>query len=304
MAYRTYILDVFTDTPLAGNPLAVVLDADDLDATRMQAVAAEFNLSETVFVLKPERPQHAARVRIFTPRRELPFAGHPTVGTAVLLAWLKAGAAAAGEKLEMVQVLEEAVGPVRCGTHVSGVRGGHAIFDAPRLPETVAATLDRDAVAGALGLVPAEIGFENHQPSAYSAGNPFTFVPVRGLDVIGRARPNLAVWAAAFGQAPHDVYVYCRETVHKDRAFHARMFAPELGLAEDPATGSAVAAFPGVIQQFDQPVAGSHRYQIEQGHEMKRPSLLTLEVDSDAGRPQAVRVAGDAVVVGEGTLTL
>lgn len=303
MAHRTFTLDVFTDTPLAGNPLAVVLEADDLTADRMQAIAAEFNLSETVFVLKPERPQHAARMRIFTPKRELPFAGHPTVGAAVLLARLKAGEGAS-QGLEMVQVLEQEVGPVRCGTYLRSAHSGHAIFDAPRLPENIAVALEKEAVAGALGLVPAEIGFENHHPSVFSAGNPFTFVPVRDLEVVARVRPNLAVWAVAFGQAPRDVYVYCRETVHNGNAFHARMFAPELGLSEDPATGAAAAAFPGVIQLFDQPIAGSHRYLIEQGLEMKRPSLIALEVDFEGGRPHAVRVGGDAVIVSEGTLTV
>ena len=298
LPYPYAILDVFTDTALAGNALAVVLDATGIDDRRMQAIAREFNLSETVFVLPAENPVHSARVRIFTPSRELPFAGHPTVGTAVLLATRKAAAG------EMVLVLEETVGPVRCGVFVKNERAAHAIFDVPRLPAAVPADFGTDAVAAALGLLPTEIGFENHKPSGWSAGVPFAFVPVRGLDAMARAQPNAASWATAFGSEATAAWLYCRETEDHDRDFHARMFAPGFGFAEDPATGSAAAAFAGVVRQFDGPPAGSHRYVIEQGFEMGRPSLITLEVDVENSEIAAVRIGGDAVVIAEGVLTL
>ncbi len=302
MPHNYAILDVFSDTALAGNPLAVVLDAGGLDEAAMQAVAREFNLSETVFVLPPENPVHSARIRIFTPAHELPFAGHPTVGTAVLLATRKASGAAAGN--EMVLMLEETVGAVRCGVYVKGERAGHAIFDAPRLPSAVPAEFDAEAIAVALGLLPAEIGFENHRPTAWSAGLPYVFVPVRDLDAIGRARPNAPAWASGFGSDAAAVWLYCRETEAGERDFHARMFAPALGFGEDPATGSAAAAFAGVVRRFDGPPAGSHRYAIEQGFEMKRPSLITLEIDIEQGEIVAVRIGGDVVVVAEGTLAV
>ena len=181
------LLDVFTERPLAGNPLAVVFDADALDEARMQAIAREFNLSETVFVLPAENPMHSAHLRIFTPLRELPFAGHPTVGTAVALA--RRIADGNPERHEQMLVLEEGVGPIRCGVFIKGERGGHAIFNVAQVPEVLPVNSDRDEVAAALGLVPGEIGFENHQPSAFAAGLPYTFVPVRDLETIARVQP-------------------------------------------------------------------------------------------------------------------
>ncbi len=296
------ILDVFTETALAGNQLAVVLDATGLDDAAMQAIAREFNLSETVFVLPAEKPVASARLRIFTPAAEVPFAGHPTVGTAVLLAIRKAAEGAPGK--EMVVVVEEPVGAIRCGVFIQGERSGHAIFDAPVLPMPVPAEFDRDAVAAALGLLPAEVGFENHKPSAWSAGLPMIFVPVSGLEAIGNAKPNLAAWAGAFGSAMAAAWLYCRDTEHSDHDFHARMFAPGFGVAEDPATGSAAAAFAGVVHQFDEPPSGSYRYVIEQGFEISRPSLMTLEIDVAGGAIAAVRVGGNAVVVAEGRLAV
>lgn len=301
MQYRYAILDVFTDVPLSGNPLAVLPEAAGLDAEQMQAIAGEFNLSETVFVLPAENPVRTAAIRIFTPRRELPFAGHPTVGTAVLLGLdrLKSGAGLA----ESVVILEERVGPVRCGVSVSG-RDGHAIFDVPKVPEHLQPAGDPEAIAAALGLLPQEIGFENHEPSVFTAGLPFTFVPVRDLDTIGKAAPTVDKWRAAFSSKAEGAFVYTRSTVGVGRQFHGRMFAPTAGIAEDPATGSAVAAFGGVIKRFDAHPAGSHRFIVEQGFEMGRPSLITLEIDIEGSAIVAERIGGHAVVVAEGTLQL
>ena len=298
MSRRYAILDVFTSRPLAGNPLAVVLDSEGLDEARMQAIAAEFNLSETVFVLPPERPVHSAAIRIFTPARELPFAGHPTVGIAILLGLERAAAGAGND--EMVLVVEERVGPVRCGVSLHGENAGHAIFDLPRLPEAGESPAGDEALAAALTLLPAEIGFENHHPTVYDAGLPYTLVPVRDLDVIARARINPAAWDAGFGS--RSAYLYCRETVEAAHGFHARMFGPAFGIGEDPATGSAVAALAGAIARFDQPPGGSHRYMIEQGFEMGRPSLIGLEIDMDGGAVVEGRLGGEAVVVARGTL--
>ncbi|MBN9020551.1 MAG: PhzF family phenazine biosynthesis protein [Rhizobiales bacterium] len=297
MSRRYAILDVFTSRPLAGNPLAVVLDAEGLDDARMQAIAAEFNLSETVFVLPPERSVHSAAIRIFTRTRELPFAGHPTVGTAILLG-LERAAAGMGNG-EMVMVLEEKIGPVRCGVSLAGEALGHAIFDLPRLPEAGGPAPDREAIAAALGLMPAEIGFENHRPTVYDAGLAFALVPVRDLGVIARAGVNPAAWQSGIGGA---AYLYCRETQESGHHFHARMFSPKLGMEEDPATGSAVAALAGAIAAFDQPPGGSHRYVVEQGFEMGRPSLIGLEIDMDGGAVVEGRISGEAVVFARGTI--
>lgn len=299
MPRRYAVLDVFTDRPLAGNPLAVVLDSDGLDDARMQAIAAEFNLSETVFVQPAANPIHTAALRIFTPSRELPFAGHPTVGTAVLLG-LERAAGGMGNA-EMVSVLEETIGPVRCGVTIRSGSAGHAVFDLPRLPVAAATPAPgKDAIAAALALMPNEIGFENHHPATFDAGVPYVFVPVRDREAIARASVNPAAWAGAFGKVA--AFLYCRETVDSSHHFHGRMFAPAMGIAEDPATGSAIAALAGVIARFDQPPGGSHHYLIEQGYEMGRPSLIGLEIEMDGGAVAEGRIGGEAVLVARGSL--
>jgi trans-2,3-dihydro-3-hydroxyanthranilate isomerase len=198
-------------------------------------------------------------------------------------------------------VLEEQIGVVRIGVRRRGSNPSFAEFDAPKLPEPLTGPAGYDALASALGLLPSEIGFENHKPSRYSAGLPCTFVPVRDVAVIARAQPNLSYWEAAFGRAAA-VFVYCRETVHTNASFHARMFAPGLGVPEDPATGSAAAAFAAVVHRYDQLTSGTHEFLIEQGYEMGRPSQITLEIGVNAGQLKGVRIGGYAVRVSEGTI--
>jgi trans-2,3-dihydro-3-hydroxyanthranilate isomerase len=261
----------------------------------MQAVAREFNLSETVFVLPPDAAANRAKLRIFTPTRELPFAGHPTVGTAVLLA--RIDGRAHGEI-----VLEEGVGPVRCRVESRGEGRGFARFDVPKPPEQVGEGLDSRTVAAALGLEPDEIGFDGAAPARWSAGNPFVFVPLRSLETIGRSRPDLTRWDAAFGR--DGAFLFCRQTAEAGNAFHARMFAPHHGVAEDPATGSAAAAFAGVLMQFEPLGDGEHDFIIEQGYEMGRPSDIALQLVIERGRLASVEIGGAAVLVSEGTLRL
>jgi trans-2,3-dihydro-3-hydroxyanthranilate isomerase len=285
-------LDVFTDRRFAGNPLAVVLDPDGLDTAAMQAIAREFNHPETVFVFPPAERAHRARVRIFTPARELPFAGHPTVGTAVLLG-LRDGAAAGREI-----VLEEGIGAVRCVLEAGAGDAGRVRFALPQLPAEVGAAPDNATIAAALGIAAAEIGFEGFQPSRWSAGNPFTFVPLAGLAVMARCNPDRPDFGAAFGAG--GAYLFCRETVEPGHAFHARMFAPAMGVREDPATGSAAAAFVGVLGPHVGD--GAHTLAIEQGYEMGRPSLIQLAMTMQAGKLVSAAIAGDAVIVTEGTI--
>jgi trans-2,3-dihydro-3-hydroxyanthranilate isomerase len=296
MSRRFVTLDVFTAQRLAGNPLAVVLDADGLDGAAMQAIAREFNLSETVFVLKPESPAHRARLRIFTPATELRFAGHPTIGTAVLLARLDGGTGA------RELVLEEGVGPIRCMVEI-GESGGRARFDLPREPEQTGDIRDAAQVAAALGLTLDDLGEDGFLPGIWTAGNAFTFVPVRGLDAVARSRPDATQWDMAFGpDDPPGVFVFCCDTVDPAHDYHARMFAPRLGVAEDPATGSAAAAFAGLVARFGGLSDGEHEIVIEQGYEMGRPSLLRLFVSLRGGQLVAGAIGGDAVLVSEGIL--
>ncbi|MEJ2433011.1 MAG: PhzF family phenazine biosynthesis protein [Pseudolabrys sp.] len=290
MQRRFFTLDVFTARPFAGNPLAVVLDADGLDPSAMQQIAREFNLSETVFVLPPVKPGHRARLRIFTPARELRFAGHPTVGTAVLLSGREGGTEARG------LVLEEEIGPVTCDV-TPAVGGGHASFVLPALPEEAGTPPDNDVLAGALGLAPGDIGFGGFVPSAWSAGVSFIFVPVKSRDAVRRARP---METAALGD--EGVYVFSSETADPAHNVHARLFAPHLGVAEDPATGAAAAAFVGVAARFGGLADGNHSFTIEQGYEMGRPSLIRLQMTLLHGKPAAASIGGEAVIVVQGTI--
>ncbi|PLX45025.1 MAG: phenazine biosynthesis protein PhzF [Hyphomicrobiales bacterium] len=302
MKRRFVTLDVFTRTKCAGNPLAVVLDAEGLDTDEMQAIAREFNLSETVFLLPPADPGHSAVLRIFTPRAELPFAGHPTVGAAVQLAADKYGAPSQAQ--DAILVLDEAIGPVRVGVRLAPDEPAFAEFDLPKLPEAQGAPPSTDSLCAALGLTHGEIGFENHKPSQWSAGLPFVFVPLRDLQTVRKAEVNLAAWKDSFAGHPAELFVYCRETEHRDNHFHARMFAPTAGILEDPATGSAAAAFAGVIRHFDSLPDGTHVYRVEQGFEMGRPSILNIEISLGNNEMHSARIGGHAVFVSEGHIEI
>jgi trans-2,3-dihydro-3-hydroxyanthranilate isomerase len=295
MRRRFVTLDVFTTRRFAGNPLAVVLDPDGLDTAAMQGVAREFNLSETVFVFPPADKANRAKLRIFTPARELPFAGHPTVGTAVLLGRLDGGGT-------RDFTLEEQVGLVPCRVTSSGADSGHASFDIPRLPSQTEGGADPAAIAEALGLSTADIGFDGLVPQRWSAGNPFTVVPVSTIDAVGRCRPDFARFEAAFGGGVAAPFIVCRQTSEAGHDFHARMFSPGAGISEDPATGSAAAAFAGYLAANIDYAAGEHLVRIEQGYEMGRPSLMELTLKIAGGKLTGAAIAGGAVVVMEGTI--
>ena len=297
MKRRFFTLDVFTDRPLAGNPLAVVLDSEGLDAPRMQAIAREFNLSETTFVLEPRASGADYRVRIFTPARELPFAGHPTIGSAVIIAVVRAPEMLGRGDLQIV--IEEEVGPVRCSVRRKGA-AYFASFGLPALPFTLPGVPENAEVAAALGLTTADIGFDRHRISRYSCGTPYTFVPVAGVKAIARAAPDLARFRQVFGEM--GTFLYTRETTSPENAVHARMFAPRFGIPEDPATGSAAAAFAGVAQEFETPEDGVHTITIEQGFEMGRPSLIHLTMEIAGGKLMSGEIGGSAVVVSQGTV--
>ncbi|MFN8831226.1 MAG: PhzF family phenazine biosynthesis protein [Labrys sp. (in: a-proteobacteria)] len=299
MPRRFYTLDVFADRALAGNPLAVVLDADGLDTAAMQAIAREFNLSETVFVLPPDRPENRARLRIFTPGIEMPFAGHPTVGTSVLLATLDHPAGVA----DVVFGVEEIIGVIPCAVSLSATGAAFGRFSVPKMPSERELTVPAAAIATALGIEASEIGFGSHRPSVFGTGFPFTYVPVASRAVLGRIRLNTAVWAETFGnEGLGAAFVYCREPENPAHAFRARMFSPGDGIPEDPATGSAASALAGPICRFDRPSDGEHVFMIEQGFEMGRPSIIELTVSVRHGAPAHIQIGGHAVIVSQGEL--
>jgi trans-2,3-dihydro-3-hydroxyanthranilate isomerase len=299
MARRFFTLDVFTDTRLSGNPLAVVLEAEGLDTAAMQKIAREFNLSETVFVLPPEDQKHRARLRIFTPGIEMPFAGHPTVGTAVLLASLDHD----GEAGAYLFGVEENIGIVPCAVTLDQGKPGYARFNVPKLPVEGPKPENLDVIAKALGLAVEDLAFENHHPTIFGTGFPFTFVPVRDLRVIGRIATNESLWTEAFGQnGLGAAYVYTRQTLSDTTHFHARMFSPRDGIPEDPATGSAVSAFAGVLSRFEDLAGGDHALSIEQGFEMGRPSIIDLGLTVEGVAVTSITIGGSAVIMSEGTL--
>jgi trans-2,3-dihydro-3-hydroxyanthranilate isomerase len=288
-------LDVFTATRFAGNSLAVVFDADGLESARMQAIAREFNHPETVFLLKPKAAGSTAQARIFTPAMEMPFAGHPTVGTAVVLALRRD----AGHDI----VLDENIGPVRCQVERDSADHGRARFIIPALPKQAGAPTSREAIAAALGLGTDDIGFDDHQPSKWMVGLTFTFVPVRTIDAVRHCRIDDARWDAAFETGgSSQAYVFSAETADEAHDFHARMFAPKAGVREDPATGSAAAAFAGFCSSELSLDDGEHHFVIEQGYEMGRPSLIELGVTMRGGALASATVGGPAIIVTEGTI--
>lgn len=288
MPYDYLVLDVFTDRPFGGNPLAVFPDAKGLDAAAMQIIAGELNLSETIFLTAGAEPDRWS-ARIFTPGMELPYAGHPTIGAALALAKL---GRVSGDSL----ILDEAVGAVAVT-----LSGEAAILTSLRLPEEVEAPLDAAAAAALLGLASDELG--PLAPSAWSAGVAFTFIPVANREALARASLDLTVWRArlAGSAAPH-VYAFALADWDHGARVRARMFAPAMGISEDPATGAAATALAGLLARAQRRGEGSHAWRIHQGVEIGRPGLIRLEADVAGGAVTAVRVGGEAVLVARGRL--
>lgn len=294
---RFHTLDVFTDRPFAGNPLAVVLEAGEMSVAQMQTVAREFNLSETIFVLPPRDPAHRARVRIFFPTAEIPFAGHPTIGCAILLAETDHGPG----DFETALVLEEEAGlvPVRVVR-----RDGRSMaeFAAPILPHAAPGRADAARIAPALDLPAGEIGFGAHRPAIWQGGPRFLYVPVAGLAALGRARPIEPHWSALMAEAGVDsAYLY---TPGEAVDYRARMFSPTAGIPEDPATGSASAILAAQLMAAGEVAPGETRLRLRQGVEMGRPSEIGLTIRADAARLTEVRVAGAAVRIAEGRIAV
>jgi trans-2,3-dihydro-3-hydroxyanthranilate isomerase len=293
MARAFVTVDVFTDRAFGGNPLAVVLDAVGLSTEQMQQIAREFGYSETTFVLPPEDPANDARVRIFTPMFEMPFAGHPNVGTAYVLA--RAGTVN-GKPVGEVLRFEEIAGlvPVEVERDEAGTATG-AMLTAPQLL-SVDAVLDPAAIAACVSLKPGDmIG----TPTVASVGAPFILAQVRDRAALARSLPDLTQFQAHLddsspeGRRATGVHLYARvEETGLD--LRTRMFAPLKGVAEDPATGSANCALAAFLARHAQE---PQSFRIAQGVEMGRPSLLRA-----LAGPGITRIGGDCVPMMEGTL--
>ncbi|KEO55953.1 PhzF family phenazine biosynthesis protein [Thioclava pacifica] len=294
MTRRFATLDVFTDRALAGNPLAIVEEAEGLDSAQMQAIAREFNLSETVFVLPPDLPGHAARLRIFTTMGELPFAGHPTIGTAIHLATTRHG-----PDFEGRLVLGEKAGPVPVRIWSKGGRM-QAELTAPVLPELGAVTPARTDCAAALGVAENDLGAL--VPQLWRGGPGFLYIELASLDALARARPIQPGFDALMAQVGElGVYVFA---AGEGCDFQGRMFAPAENMPEDPATGSATAILAGPLVAQGRVGEGETVLQLRQGVEMGRPSELVLRIEVEGGQLRAAHVAGSAVPVMRGEIDL
>lgn len=293
-----FTLDVFTKTAFSGNPLAVVNEADHLSDEAMQKVAREFNLSETVFVLRPENPAHTARMRIFTPTRELPFAGHPTIGTAVLLADMGSDRS---KPLRTTVTFEQQVGLVSVDVNrsVDGVAYGE--LRAAVLPVAIERAPDAQAVADALSIDQASVGFGLHRVCQYDAGNAPLFVPLSSRKVLSEIQINEESWKALGSAGSFGIYAYCRGNKGHSR-FHARFFGPEVGVLEDPATGSAAVAMAGALNAALLPEDGFHHWTIKQGEDMSRASHIDLKADIKGGEVKSVYLGGHAVRIARGVI--
>jgi trans-2,3-dihydro-3-hydroxyanthranilate isomerase len=294
--------DIFTSEQFGGNQLAVFPDATGISSDAMARIAREFNFSETTFVLPPSDARHTRRVRIFTPGSELPFAGHPTVGTAFVLASL-GHIELKGSETRIV--LEEGVGPIPVTIRSKNGTPGFAQFAVAKLPEFGPPPPSPTDLARALGLSDGDVLSDAMAPEGASCGLKFLFVPVRDRKTLGRIRIRLDEFERVLGSYwTSEVFVFCDDPERENSHYRARMFAPMLGVSEDPATGSACAAFGGYLAKRDPRADGTLRWVVEQGFEMGRPSLIEVEVDKVAGRTTAVRVGGNSVLVTKGELYL
>ncbi len=298
LAFHT--LDVFTDRPFTGNPLAVFPQAPPLTNEQMQAIARELNLSETVFVRPPEAGG-LAKLRIFTPGAELPFAGHPTIGTAILLASLGAVPPPQSDG-ETGIVLEENVGPIPVTLRWSGGAARFARLEA--LPTELGPRPPRaPALAAMLGLSEDDLDHATLGPTFVSAGTPFLVVPVRDADALARARLQMGEWQRTLADEwSSKVFVLAGDPDSAGEPLRARMFAPSLGIPEDPATGSAAVALAGLLGARDPRPDGSLAWTLLQGVEMGRPSRLEIEAVKRGGEVVATRVGGGAVPISRGEM--
>jgi trans-2,3-dihydro-3-hydroxyanthranilate isomerase len=297
IAYET--LDVFAEQRFGGNPLGVIADARNLSAAEMQSIATEFNYSESTFVLPPEHRANTARVRIFTPTNEIPFAGHPNVGTAFALGRM---GSLFGKAVGDAMRFEEGAGLVEVSVHRrDGVVEGASIR-APRDLE-LGDEVSPATVAACAGLRADEVSTAHHQPMIASVGLPFVFAELTSIEALGRAAPNVDAFNSAAEKYPNpllrfSLHLYVRTGAGRVRA---RMFAPLSNVFEDPATGSAAAALGGLLSALEKDAA--LKLSIEQGIEMGRPSFIDVSVTTTGGK-RSIAVAGRCVPVMRGALTL
>ena len=304
--YNFHTVDVFTSRRFTGNSLAIVEQADDLTDSQMQTMAREFNLPETIFIQRPDSSSNTAKVRIFLPLKEIPFAGHPTIGCAIFIAQKIYGVEG---DFETEIRLEEQAGLVP--VLVSRVSGEiSAQLTAPVVPypvEVPAADgqppLNTKNAARAYGLEDEDVLSEPVGPSAHAGGPTFIFIPVASREALSRARacePLCTKLPQLFGGTGGYLYFIDK----KSRLVHARMFAPSGGIPEDPATGSAIALLASQLNVSGLLREGTQTFEVQQGYDMGRPSQIKLEIEVVGKRLEAVRVSGTSVSISEGQIVV
>lgn len=288
-------LDVFTRERFAGNPLAVVHDAQGLSSDAMLKITREFNLSETTFILPPEDSDNTARIRIFTPGYEMPFAGHPTVGTAIAIAARHKG------NQDLRLELNAGLFHVRVDQERDVA---FAEFQNPNAPVAIGPAPESARLAAALSLEPAEIESGQACPQLMGSGG-VVFVYVRAaMESVKRAKVNLSAFEALGIDDVVGVYLYAGEARRDDAHYHARMFAPNAGIMEDPATGSAAASLPAHLAVAEGLGDGDYRWVVEQGFEMARPSRIHVAARVDKGAVSSVSIGGEGVFVQRGRISV
>ena len=302
-----HTLDVFTERTFGGNPLCVFPDATHLPTNLMQRIAREMNLSETVFLGAPETMEGTARVRIFTPNVEVPFAGHPTVGAAIFIAdqQLAEEAVLDGAEEEVSIILEVNVGLVPVDVQIKAGQPVFGCFTTAILPEHRPSPYSCDQLARMISLSPEDVCPEGFYPEMVSCGLAYHVIPVRTIEAMSKASLDMALWNQMLADTwAHHVYLVCMQAEGGAADIRVRMFAPGSGVPEDPATGSAAAALGGYLSKMDAGNDNSLSWTIEQGIEMGRPSLIYLETVRAGGSTSAVRVGGKAVRVSSGTMRI
>jgi len=298
---RYHLVDVFTERAFGGNQLAVCTDGRDLSSELMQAIAKEFNLSETTFVLPPEDASNNYRVRIFTPGSELPMAGHPTVGTSFILA--RERMIEVGQDRTTIR-LEEGVGTIPVTINFRDNQPDLIWMQQP-LPKFGPRIEDVRGVAEMLAIAPDEIE-ESLPTEVVSCGVPFIYVPLKSLRAARSIRFRLDVWEKLLGNlGVSEVFVFTTETELDGSSVHSRMFAPALGVQEDPATGAASGPLGCYLVRYKVlPTSQRSEFTSEQGIEMGRPSIIQIVIEQEAGEISRVLIGGRCVFMGEGYLEI
>ncbi|WP_107668531.1 PhzF family phenazine biosynthesis protein [Cyanothece sp. BG0011] len=302
MTYSFYTVDVFTNTMFGGNQLAVFPNGEGLSTEIMQKIAAEFNFSETVFILPSTVKNTTKKLRIFTPSQELPFAGHPTLGAAYILG-ISDNTMDKNDECKII--FEEGVGLVPTTIKFKNKQPIYTELTSPQLPEFSDDIPSIEELASILSLKTEDFRQDNYSPQAVSCGLPFLFVPLHNRDALKRIKLNSDRWQQLLEKNwASSLYVFCFDPEHEGSNIRARMFAPGLGVTEDPATGSAATAFGGYLGIRETEKNGQFHWRIEQGFEMGRPSFLEVTIEKIEEKINKICVGGSSVLVTQGKIKI